>query len=164
MRRWKLDTGSNGNSSCFLPEPMEAVIMRNSICVRLLCLVALSVSAASLTAAKPAKVTCGSSTAPLGQALTWAVQRMTVDGDTDTQHILAFKTISPTSWVTDETTCKKILATVDKRWSAPRGGPVYVMQVGPDYAVIQGDRKSGPNRVVMHVDSAFKFVAGIVWQ
>lgn len=132
--------------------------------VQLLSCVSLLMCAIPLTAATPAVATCGSSTAPLGQTLTWAVQKMTVDGDTQTQHILEFKTISPTAWVTDETKCQKILATVDKLWPAPRGGPIYVMQVGPDYAVIQGDKKSGANRVVMHVDATFKYIASIVWQ
>jgi hypothetical protein len=120
--------------------------------------------ATTLAAGGPKVATCGSSTAPLGKALIWAVQRMTVDGDTETRHILQFASISPTKWVTDETKCRKVLATVDKLWPAPRGGPVYVMQVGTDYAVIQGDKKSGANRVVMHVDSAYNYIVSIVWQ
>lgn len=138
--------------------------MTYSMRVRLLCCASLVVSVVALSGAKRAVTTCGSSTAPLGKVLTWAVQKMTVDGDTETQHILEFKTISPAVWVTDETKCQKILTTVDKLWSVPRGGPVYVMQVGTDYAVIQGDKKSGANQVVMHVDATFKYIASIVWQ
>jgi len=117
-----------------------------------------------LAASRPATVNCGSSTAKLGQQLTAIVQKMTVDGDTATQHSLQFASISPAVWVTDETKCTKILATVDKLWPAPRGGPVYVMQLGTDYAVIQGDKKAGPNRPVMHVDAAFKYIVSGIWQ
>jgi hypothetical protein len=139
---------------------MKTLLRRGLLCASTVLLFTIPITAA----ARPAALVCGASTAPLGQTLMWAVQRMTVDGDTETQHILKFVSISPAVWVTDETKCTKILATVDKLWPAPRGGPVYVMQLGTDYAVIQGDKKAGPNRPVMHVDAAFKYIASIVWQ
>lgn len=122
------------------------------------------VAICTIAASRATTLNCGSSTAVLGQTLTQLVQKMTVDGDTATQRSLKFASISPAVWVKDETKCTKILTTVDKLWFAPRGGPVYVMQLGTDYAVIQGDNKAGPNRPIMHVDAAFKYIGSGIWQ
>ena len=143
---------------------LKGLTVRYAMLARLFCLVALFVGSTALTAQEPTAKHCGSPKAKLAKNLTWAVEKMTVDGDTETQHILEFKSISPIKWVNDEAICQKILATVDKLWPAPRGGPVYVMKVGTDYAVIQGDSISGANPTVMHVDAAFNYIVSIVWQ
>jgi hypothetical protein len=87
-----------------------------------------------------------------------------LDDDTASRRIMKFSKATSATWVTDEVKCQKAIATLDtKFWTAARGGPIYLMQVGTDYAAFPGDAKSKGNSLFFHFDSNFNILASGAW-
>lgn len=108
---------------------------------------------------------CGLSTGPHAATYADFISKIVVsDDDTASRRILKFTKVASATWVTDETKCQRATAWLDANyWTAPRGGPIYLMQVGTDYAGFPGDPHSAGNAILLHFDSNFNVVASGVW-
>lgn len=114
---------------------------------------------------RPVLPYCGLSTGPHSATYAAFINKIVVtDDDTASRRILKFTKVASATWVTDESKCQRATASLDATfWSAPRGGPIYLMQVGTDYAGFPGDPHSAGNAILLHFDSNFKVVASGVW-
>ncbi|MDQ2929613.1 MAG: hypothetical protein M3Y05_02165 [Gemmatimonadota bacterium] len=87
--------------------------------------------------------------------------------DVETGDILRFHPVrnARVLWVTDEAKCRKAVATLDAQWPDPHGGPVYLLQIGSEYAAVQGDPRSIANFAIVHLGEYFEILGNpIVWQ
>lgn len=92
------------------------------------------------------------------------VKKIAIEDDTAAQRQLKFTHVSAVTWVTDEAKCLRAIKSLDTTyWTAPRGGPVYLIQVGTGFAVFPGDPKSAPNDLLIHMDSNYKLIAAGGW-
>ena len=137
---------------------------------RLLTLIGLVFFCGSLAARRPAREpmalpNCEPSSDPDASTYSDFINKIVVlDDDTASRRIMKFSKATSATWVTDETKCQRAIASLDtKFWTAARGGPIYLMQVGTDYAAFPGDAKSKGNSLFFHFDSNFNIVASGSW-
>ncbi len=108
---------------------------------------------------------CALTTTPKAAILSIFVNKIAVGGDTAGRRLLQLTKVSSVAWVTDEAKCLRATNSLDTAyWTAPHGGPVYMMQVGTDYAAFPADLNSGGNNLLIHLDSQFRFIAAVLFQ
>lgn len=124
----------------------------------------------SIAAAWPSRATsalpnCVPSTDPDASTLSDFINKIVVlDDDTASRRIMKFTKVASATLVTDETKCQRAVASLDSKfWTTARGGPIYLMQVGTDYAAFPRDSHSRGNSIFIHFDSNFNIVASGVW-
>jgi hypothetical protein len=108
---------------------------------------------------------CGLSTDRHASTYSAFINKIVVlDDDTASRRIMKFTKAASATWVTDESKCQRATQSIDTTfWSAPQGGPIYLMQVGTDYAAFPGARHVIANSIFLHLDSNFKVVASGAW-
>ncbi len=107
---------------------------------------------------------CAPTTTKKAIILSAYVNKIAVGGDTASRRILKFSHVSSVTWVTDEAKCQRVTKSLDTTfWSAPRGGPVYLMQVGSDFAAFPADLKSQASSLIVHLDAQYKVIASGGW-
>lgn len=108
---------------------------------------------------------CALTTTPKAAIISIFVNTIAVGGDTAGRRLLQMTKVSSVAWVTDEAKCLRATKSLDTAyWTAPHGGPVYMMQVGTGFAVFPADPNSGGNNLLIHLDSNYKLVAAILFQ
>lgn len=118
------------------------------------------------TCDRPAALpSCGLSTGKHASSFADFVNKIVVtDDDTASRRILGFTKVASATWVTDEAKCQRAITWMDANyWTAPRGGPIYLMQVGTDYAGFPGDTHSAGNPMILHFNSNFNVITTGVW-
>ncbi len=133
-----------------------------AVAIGALCLaLATSDATSSATASRAHLPNCGSSTAPKASIYEEFIHKIVVaDDDTASRRMLKFKKTKAAKWVTDEATCERAIASLNKSFfEIPIKGPIYLMQTGSDYAGF-----ASPNDILFHFDRKFKIIASGAWQ
>ncbi len=131
----------------------------------LACVIGLVAGSSPPAIARAALPSCGLSTGKHASSFADFVNKIVVtDDDTASRRILGFTKVASATWVTDEAKCQRAITRMDANyWTAPRGGPIYLMQVGTDYAGFPGDTHSAGNPMILHFNSNFNVITTGVW-